>query len=312
MQRPIEQFARLGINHHLLFPDSFTDAEFHEQTLPRALAIDGFEVVDLFVACEDAERGRREVELIRASGKAVIYNFPLLITGGLNPSSPDSAVRERTLAAARPHAAAARAVGARKAVVASGRDPGEGARAEGRKAFASFLCALCGEVGPGVRVLIEPFDRSIGKNLLIGPTHDAADVVRAVRAAGSANVGILLDMGHLPLMEEGFRDALAACGGLVEHVHLGSCVRGDPESPYYGDMHPPLGLPGGEHDEDEVADFLAALLEAGYLSRKHAAKRTPREDMPTLTIEARPYPGVGEEESAHVMLEKVKRAWSRL
>jgi len=306
MRVPIEQFAQVGISHHLLFPDAMADPARHEETLPRALALDGFEVVDLFVPAGDEARCGREIELILGSGKTVVYNCPLLITGGLSPSSPDAAVRERTLAEACAHLPAIHALGARKAVVASGVDPGEGEREAGRAAFVEFMCALCERLGEEVHAVIEPFDRSIGKNLLVGPSAEAADVVRRVRATGHPNVGISLDMGHLPLMGESFADALAACGDLVEHVHLGNCVQRNPDSAYYGDMHPPLGIEDGEHDEQELAGFLGALLEAGYLPG------APQKQRPTLTMEARPYPGLGEEQSARVLRDKMKRAWEQV
>jgi sugar phosphate isomerase/epimerase len=312
MRKPLDEFAQPGINHHLLFPASMSDEAAHEQTLPRALALDGFEVIDLFVPPAGAGRRKREIELIRRSGKTVVYNIPLLLTGGHSPSSTDAAVRRRTLEAVRPHVEAMLAVGARKACIASGPDPlEEAARSAEKEAFCEFLCELCDMTGE-THILIEPFDRSIGKNLLIGPAREAADIVRRVRSAGRLNVGVLLDMGHLPLMGESFAQALSGCGQFVEHVHLGNCVKRNPSSPYYGDMHPPLGAPDGEHDEPETTAFLSELVKAGYLPRGPLPPGKPRAILPTLTIETRPCPDRTEEESAALMLAKVKRAWERV
>jgi len=70
-------YFKLGINHHLLFPAVTGDWDLHEQTLRRLARMDVLEVVDLFLPLEP-ERQRREIDIIRASGKEVISNPPLL------------------------------------------------------------------------------------------------------------------------------------------------------------------------------------------------------------------------------------------
>ncbi|MBD2860736.1 sugar phosphate isomerase/epimerase family protein [Paenibacillus oceani] len=299
---PWRQRLQLGINHHLLYPASFESVEVHKQTIACVLNKSEYEVIDMFVP-EDGDTLDYIAKRVRESGKAVVYNMPLMNGVGYNPHSPDTSVREHTLDEAKSHVRRARRLGARKIVVASGIDPGVGKRDEQRGYFVEYLTALCSHAGPDLDILIEPFDRSIGKCLLIGPSEEAVEIVRRVHRNGTINLGLLVDMGHIPLMEETFRHALQTASPYVRHIHLGSCVKRIPNDPLYGDMHPPWGYPGGEHDVPELVDFLQELVFAGYLGE---------DSRPTVTFEMRPYLGLTEEESMSIFLAKFREAWGRI
>lgn len=292
-------FVKLGINHHLLYPASMESSDVHRATLPELLRDDRFEVIDLFVP--DEATFAEEAPLIRASGKQVVYNCPLMNGEGRSPHSPDRDVRERTLQAVKRHVDRAVRLGADKMVVASGVDPGAEHRGRETDEFARYLQQLCAYAPDDLLLLIEPFDRSIGKNLLIGPTAEAARLVERVRGNGLANLGLLTDMGHVPLMEETFREAVRVSAPFLHHIHLGSCVMRDSNDPLYGDMHPPWGYPGGENDVAETAAFLEELFAAGYLGEGRR---------PTVTFEMRPYPGLTESESIELFLAKFNEAWA--
>jgi sugar phosphate isomerase/epimerase len=292
---------RLGINHHLLFPRSFESAETHIRTLPQVLAMDAFEVVDLFIL--DESYLDRAAGLVAQSGKQAVYNCPLMTGPGFNPHSFDEAVRQTTLSEAKLHMDRAKLLGARMAVVASGSDPGEDDRAKQSILFADYVAELCRYAGPELELIIEPFDRSIGKRLLIGSTPEAAAIVELVRKLGVGNVGLLIDMGHVPLMEETFDFAIRHSAPYIRHVHLGSCVMNNPSDPLYGDMHPPWGYPGGENDVPELVQFLCGLFEVGYLGE---GKR------PTVTFEMRPYPNRSESASVALFIDKLEEAWRQV
>ncbi|MGG1516469.1 TIM barrel protein [Paenibacillus oryzisoli] len=299
MQQSYRNYFKLGINHHLLFPASFDSAEAHRVSLPEVLSYPEFEVIDLFVS-EEADIAVEQIRQVRDSGRIPVYNCPLLSGPRLNPNSPDEAIRNETVAAAASHLQRAQAIGAKKAVIASGPNPGPAQIAEQTEAFVDYVAKLCAAV-PELTLMIEPFDRSIGKNLLIGSTREAAEVVRRVQEAGKPNIGLLIDMGHVPLMEETFAQAVADSSSYIRHVHLGSCVKRDPADPLYGDMHPPWGYPGGENDVPELVEFLKALFASGYLGSSG--------ERPTVTLEMRPYPGRSERESVDIFLEKLEKAW---
>lgn len=302
MQESYRDYFKLGINHHLLFPASFDSEEAHRVSLPEVLAYPEFEVIDLFVSAQ-AEIAAEQTRQVRESGRVPVYNCPLLNGPRLNPNSLDEAIRNETVEAAASHLRRAQAIGARKAVIASGPNPGPAHIAEQTDAFVDYVAKLCA-TAPELTLMIEPFDRSIGKNLLIGSTREAAEVVRRVQEAGTPNIGLLIDMGHVPLMEETFAQAVADSRSYIRHVHLGSCVKRDPADPLYGDMHPPWGYPGGENDVPELIEFLMALFASGYLGAGG--------ERPTVTLEMRPYPGRSERESVDIFLEKLQEAWSAL
>ncbi|THF80302.1 sugar phosphate isomerase/epimerase family protein [Cohnella fermenti] len=299
MSRP---HYRLGINHHLLYPASLDSASAHGDSLAEALALPGFEVTDCYVPSSGEEAQTRAIARIAASGREPIYNCPLMLGPDWGPHHPDVVVRERTRDEAKRHIDRAKSIGARKMVVASGDDPGPERREEEMALMIAYMIDLCAYAGAGLCLMIEPFDRSIGRNLLIGPTVEAVAVVEAVRSAGCENIGLLVDMGHIPLMGESFRHAVATAGRHIRHVHLGSCVMRDSRDPLYGDMHPPWGYPGGENDVAEAAEFLRCLIDAGYFE-------VEGEESPTLTLEMRPYPGMTERSSAELFIRKLEQAW---
>ena len=103
---------RLGVNHHLLFPESMADAAVHEHTLAELLAWPEFAIVDCYTAGDAAQR-RREAAMLSASGKGVVYNSPLYYTmPGCEPNATDTDTIARTRDAALPHLDAAADSGA--------------------------------------------------------------------------------------------------------------------------------------------------------------------------------------------------------
>lgn len=297
----IKQYCKLGINHHLLFPGVLKDSSLHEKTLYSLLEMDEFEVVDLSLPADGQVR-KREITMLQESKKEIIYNFPLfcLESDAYDVNSSDEQTRMRTLARAKEHLEYAAEAGARYVTFASGKDRGPEIRETLRKAFIEYSC-LFGEEAEkyGITALIEPFDRSLGKNLLIGPTREAVEYIEVLRRLGVNNIALMVDMGHVPLMRDSFREAVTLSLPYLYHVHVGNCVMKDPSSVYYGDMHPPLGIDGGENDMPELIEFLSILLEAGYLKKQGKN---------FLSIEMQPYPGVSSKLSARVGYEKLNAA----
>ena len=101
-------------------------------------------------------------------------------------------------------------------------------------------------------------------------------------------MGILLDMGHIPIMHETLESASAKIGDLLEHIHLGNCIIKNMANPLYGDKHPCWGAVDGEYDEKDGEKFLQSLKNVGYLSRGFAQ---------TISFEMRPLTGMSSEET---------------
>jgi sugar phosphate isomerase/epimerase len=296
---------RLGLTQHLLFADGMSDPAYHERTLLDALSWSEVEVMDL--QCQgDAAQMAREAAAIKSSGKIPVYNTPLLyLEPGCDPNSTDPAVVERTRAVALTHLDTARDCGSRLQNIASGVNPSVEDRDEAWRGWIDFITWFGREAGErGIHVVMEPFDQSIGKNLLIGPTRDAVRSVEETRSRGVVNVGIMVDMGHLPLIGEQFDEALDIAQPYLWHVHLGSAVMRDPSHPLYGDNHPPMGIPEGEHGIEHLIDFLKELVRVGYFEQESVVGGSP-----TLTLEMRPYPDTSERESIAQAMVMLDEAW---
>ncbi len=305
MSESLYSYMKLGINHHLLNFRCFQDHNYHLETLPFVLNHPSFQVVDLFIVDDDEIR-EKEIALIKNSGKEIIYNGAFMLPDTkYNPHSLIREEREAILQILKQQADFAMKVKASKFVVVSNLDPGERKRAEAKEGFAEFLYDFAGYISDNsnMKVIIEPGDRDIDKRFLLGPTPEAVEVVKMVRQKGTQNIGLMVDMSHLPLLGESFAQAIRTAGEWLWHIHLGSCVVKDETHPLYGDKHVPLGLKDSENGLDELADFLSELRKCGYLNR---------DETNSVTLEVRPLPHVTVEETIADQLRVLKKAWERM
>ncbi|HEX2998691.1 MAG TPA: sugar phosphate isomerase/epimerase, partial [Armatimonadota bacterium] len=117
--------------------------------------------------------------------------------------------------------------------------------------------------------------------------------------------GLMLDLSHMPMLGETAHQMLSTAGDHLVHAHIGNCVMRDSTHPAYGDEHPRFGIPGGEVDVDELAEFLQELLKLGYLNPKN-----PR----FLSFEVKPVSQFGETTGTIVANAKraLLKAWARV
>jgi sugar phosphate isomerase/epimerase len=137
---------------------------------------------------------------------------------------------------------------------------------------------------------------------LIGPTQEAVEIAQELRRH-NRNFGLLVDLSHLPLLDEKPRRAVNIAGELLAHVHIGNCVRRDPRHPAYGDRHPVFGIPGGENDVPEIKEFLAGLMDIAFLEKR--GKRI-------LSFEVKPFGNQTTKEVVTICKTKLDEAWRRL
>jgi len=300
MDAPISQYARLGLVHHLLYPDCGEHPEEHVPTLKALAARPDIETLDCCLPYA-AEARAELVPCLRACGKADLtfatHFFPLRKLSFCTSSRTEQAQVRMIV---RDMVAQAVAMGATGFIFASGGPMPSQANPAHHAAFADFCRWLCGELRPhGITALLEPFDTAIDKRFLYGPTAQCVGLIEALRPEVD-NLGIELDMAHVPLMGERFGDAIRTVAPYLHRVHLGNCVLRDTAHPRYGDTHPPMGYPGGEIDVPELARILSLLLEAGFLSREKRGN---------LVIEMTPWPGRSVEETIADSFERLARAW---
>lgn len=297
---PLREVARLGTVHHMLFGRCTRDPDFHAETLHRLIA---WPELDTFDCCLPfgEERQRELSRAIRACGKVNITFAPHLFPGRkLSFSSPDYAEQEQCRLLAKYFIDQAAAIGARYFIFFSGGPSWEDGTPEHRRAFRDFCRWLCRSLAPhGITALLEPFDFTVDKKFLYGPLDECIALLEEI-GAEHENIGMELDIAHLPLMGEDIASSIHRARRWIQRVHLGNCCMKPVSDPFYGDNHPPIGYVNGEIDTPQIALALRALADIGYLN--HATKGD-------LVIELQPFPGRSEEDSLRDNLQRVEDAW---
>lgn len=285
----------------MLYGRSLADPGHHESTLTALVRRKDIETFDCCLP-EDPVRQDRLAQAIRASGKErivfAIHMFPFSRLS-LATTQPDEQAEVRSIIDRM--VAQAAAIGATGFIFASGGPPFAQGTVREHQAFRDFCRWLCGRLAPhGMVALLEPFDFDFDKKFLYGPLDRNLELVAAV-AAEFPNIGIELDMAHLPLMREGFASAIRRAAPWLKRVHLGNCVTRNAADPFFGDKHPPMGYPGGEIDVPQLVEILSTLQEVGYLSRANRGD---------LVLELNPFPGRSEDDSVADNLRRLDEAWA--
>lgn len=292
----------LGINHHLLFHERAADPSSHRETLLSLFDDSRWDVIDLWIP-EDEDIAADEIRACRESGKTIVYNIGSRKgKPSPHPASLDPDRRAYALDFYKRELDRALAAGAVKVVTNSGADVPEN-REAAIDALTEFYLEICRYVPSSVTILIEPTDRDVSKHKLIGPSVEAAALCRRLRALGITNFASMVDMGHVPLMGETIEQAFRDSEPYVGHVHLGNCILNDRAHPLFGDKHVPWGIPGGEYDVPDVTKALACAL---------TCSRPGVRQLPTVTLEMRPYPQLSVSESVDIFLRKLGQAWESL
>jgi sugar phosphate isomerase/epimerase len=108
-------------------------------------------------------------------------------------------------------------------------------------------------------VLLETFDRSYDKKLLIGPIEEGKKIIEEVRKSHK-NIGLLWDLSHAPMLNES-PSILLKYGEVVSHIHVGCTKR---VSETMKDWHPSFYRGGAINDVNSVIELLEALNKINY------------------------------------------------
>lgn len=308
MKAPLTSYMKVGIVHFMAYPATMKGEGPVAQTVAR-IAEDGFfQAIEVTWVKDPTERAKVKSILEQSHMTVGFGAQPSLLTTGLDLNSLDEAARRAAIDQIRAMIDMAYEMGIKRVAFLSGKDPGEGKRKEATDLLVDSLeqiCAYAWQKGD-MQVILESFDRTVDKKALIGPSNEAAAVARRVRER-HANFGLMLDLSHLPQQFESAAQALSNVKDYLVHVHVGNCVIKDKEHPAYGDQHPRFGVPGGEVDVDELADFLRQLFHIGYLREGRGG-----DDLPVVAFEVKPMAG----ESPEVVIANAKRtllaAWAKV
>jgi len=284
----------------MMFPDCVHDPELHLATLPRILDRDDIELLDLCVPYGKAYRSKA-IDLIRKSNKTIIYNAHLLPMTAYPLGTFSATEREQMLLLSKDQTDVAYEVGAKYYVSATGPEIEPSRRTEALDGLTIYLSEMCeymarkGEMG----FLIEPADTDVAKKFLLGSSVDTVAFLDRLHQT-FPQVGIVVDVAHIPLLGESFDHAFRTASKYLRHVHLGNCVMGDRSNPFWGDMHPPIGIEGGEIDTPQLVEIFGILLDISYL---HKDRRG------SITVETRPFPGKSEEQTIETNFSRIFTAW---
>lgn len=287
----------LGINHQFIYPESITDANAHTENLRKLAANPNVDALDCWVW---ASHAKEELAILRNSGKVVNYNIGDRIgETPVFPATKNPAERAYAMDILRRETEFALECGAKKIIFASGKDVPED-RADAEKRLVDFILEWSEMLPEDVWLTLEPTDRDVDKFFLLGDALETCQVIRNIRKNGFERMGILLDMGHIPIMHETLETATQKMGDLLEHIHLGSCIVKNKANPLYGDKHPCWGAPEGEYDENDGTVFLNCLKQAGYFTRGCAR---------TVSFEMRPMIGMSSEQTVEYLAGWFKKVY---
>ena len=269
----------LGINHMFLYPESMCNGDVHTTSLRELAQNPEMDALDCWVW---ASHSKEEIEILRNCSKQINYNIGDRVGDTpVFPATKDAKERQYARDILRRETDFAVECGAKKIVFGSGKDVPED-RAEAQKRFEEFVMEWLEYIPKDIILTLEPTDRDVDKFFLYGDLDETCECVSNIRGNGHENMGILLDMGHIPIMHETLESAVKKSAQYIEHIHLGNAVIKNPMNPYYGDKHPYWGIAGGEYNEQDGARMLQLLKNAGYLSRGTAQ---------TISFEMRPFEG---------------------
>jgi sugar phosphate isomerase/epimerase len=298
----LQNYAKIGVSHHTFFPCK-DDPIYHMETLPRVLQREDLECIDLTVPYGEPYRSITTA-MIRASGKTIIYNGYLMPTAKIPLCTTSPTERAQILILAKDQVNAAYEAGSTWFMQSVGADPGPENRSRAFDALGEYIHELSQYMASkgSMAFLIELMDRNMHRRSLCGPTGETIEFMRNLKER-VPNVGVVVDLGHIPLMEETFLQAFTKASEFLQHVHLGNCILKDRSHPQWGDMHPPIGLDGGEIDVPEIAEVLRILLDIGYLNKVERG---------TLSLEIKTFPGMTPEETLDDNIGRINQAWEMI
>ena len=300
MQEDIRRYARLGLAHHMLYPDCTEDFDYQLETLTSLAERSDIETFDCFAPYGERHRAK-VIPLIRACDKVDVtfttHLFPFPRVPATEPSVSLQGLVRVVIGDMIEQAAAA---GGNGLIFTSGPPSPKEATAAHYEAFADFCRWLCDRCAPhGITVMLEPFDTDVDKRYLYGPTQQCVRLIESLQP-DVQNFAIELDLAHVPLMGETFSQAIRTSAPHLKRVHLGNCVFKDRSHPLYGDKHPPIGYDGGEIDTPELTEIFRCLLEIGFLDSRRRGN---------LVLEMTPWPGRSVEETVADGFARVEAAW---
>jgi len=280
-----------------LYPKSMVDEKVHTESLKEFAYNNLVDALDVWV-WRGKERSREEISILRDCGKVINYNIGDRFGEDVSlPSSKNKADRDRAYDIIMREIEYGLESGAKKIVFASGpddKDDHEGAL----ERYCGFVTDVLSKAPKDILFSLEPTDFDIDKCFLLGKMDETVSFIKRINDDGYKNLGLLIDMCHVPIMYETLESAVEKGQDVVNHIHLGNGFVSDKASPYYGDKHAPWSIEGGTYTEEDGKRFLYMLKKIGYLDKENA----------TVSFEMRAYEGMTAFESMEKFVSVYKDA----
>ena len=292
MQESVYKYMKVGIIHFMAYPSTIKGEGPIVETITKIAEDDFFTAIEI-TWIKDPEVRKKAKEVLITSGLAVGYGAqPAVLTTPLNPNSLDEDERKTAVEVLKGQVDEAYFMGAGRMAFLSGKHPGAEKRDAAVAALIKSTREICDYAATkDMGIAVETFDTEIDKKALIGSSVDSAKFAAAV---DRGNFGLMVDLSHLPLLGESSEQCAQAVKDHVVHLHIGNCIMRDKNDPAYGDAHPRFGVAGGENDVGELAAYLKAFMDIGFLNGK---------DKPFMSFEVKPLEG----ESSEVVIANAKR-----
>jgi sugar phosphate isomerase/epimerase len=268
VNEPIQSHARIGVVLGTSFPSISSRPSAVEEAATLVASDPYFTAVELG-SIPDTSLRDRVLAICRSSHLSISFaGGPTIFSRNLSLNDRDPRARHEAIVAMKACIDEAQYLDSERFTVVSGLDCGPEYREKEIDLLVESLLELCAytAASEGPPIDLETFDRDVERRRLVGPTSSAVGIARRVKSQ-YPSFGILLDISHVPLLDESLQGAIELAKEVLVHVHLGNCVKRDPSHPAFGDSHPPFGVPWGENGIPELALTLEALLKCGFLRR---------------------------------------------
>lgn len=303
MEKRWESITNIG----MVFPKLYSHANAGTgpivENLTKVLADPFFTAMEVSYIKDDAVR-KKAADYLQKSYVDIIFN------GGsafrelkIDLSNLDADVRKAGIQNAKLLVDQAYELNASILHVVTGKDPGPDDRKQALDHFITSVKEICRYAQEKadkyeLTVSVETGDRYFDRKYLLGPTNEAVEVIREIKR-DYRNIGLLLDEGHFPVMQEDPHKALWMAKDYLTHIHLGNSYVKDRSAKHFGDKHLPFNVPDSEIGVEELAKFIRTLFDIGFFSSPKPTRR------PVMTFEVGAYDGEPEE----LVLANVKRVF---
>ncbi len=291
MKDSIHKYFKMGTIQWMSYPAlSSCDA------IKKVACDDFFDVIEVCLIPDDAERGKAK-ELLAQSHLKVCYGAqPRLLGPKLNPNDIDEGERKKAEATLLEAIDEAEYLGAKGIAFLSGKWE-EANKDIAFKQLVKTTETICNyAAGKDMMIELEVFDYDMDKASLIGPAPYAAKFAAEIRKKYN-NFGLIVDLSHFPTTYETSKFVVETLRPYITHFHIGNAVV-KPECEAYGDLHPRFGFPNSANDTPELLDFFRVLKREGFFCADNPY---------VLSFEVKPW----ENEDADIIVANTKRVINR-